>query len=209
MTTYIENPRRVPRAAVRCEARIALREGGYWTAPTSDSSPRGVQLEAPAPQDPGSRIFVELVNERVGPALALGGRVAWCAKAPPWRIGIAFDAGSVPAATRFFDALTAAHPGVDTYGNAPDRIPVDVSLAPAPPPEVVTPALTDDEARVLRVLGAGRRAGDLAEALGGGVEGPKNALFSLLGRGYVVVGRADPAAAERWAPLAAGAAPSR
>jgi hypothetical protein len=202
-TTFIENPRRVPRAQVRCEARVALKEGGFWTSPTSDSSPRGCQLEAPEPLTPGSRIFVELLNERVGPAVALAGRVAWCAKVAPWRMGIAFDAGSVPAATRFFDALTAAYPGVDIYGNSPERIRVDVPLAPAPPPDVVTPALTEDEARVLRSLGAGQPAGELAATLGGAMEGSKNALFSLLGRRYVIFGKPDPAAAARWTPLLA------
>jgi hypothetical protein len=203
MSAFLENPRRVPRAQVRCEARIALREGGFWTSPTSDYGPRGCQLEAPTPLTPGSRIFVELLNERTGPALALAGRVAWCAKAPPWRMGIAFDAGSVPAATRFFEQLTAAYPGIDTSGHAPDRVPVDAPLAPAPPPDLATPALTAEEARVLRLLGPGRSAGALAAELGGGVEGATNALFSLLGRKYVVVGLPDPAASDRWAPVVA------
>jgi hypothetical protein len=201
MPAYIENPRRTPRALVRCEGRVALREGGFWTSPTTDYGPRGCQLEAPGPLQPGSRIFVELLNERVGPAVALAGRVAWCAKAAPWRMGIAFDAGSVSAASRFFDRLTAAYPGIDTYGNAPERVPAAAPLAPAPPPNGVTTALTDDEVRVLRTLGAGRSAGALVEALGAGAEGPVNALFSLLGRRYVAIGLRDPAAAERWAPL--------
>lgn len=202
MPAYIENPRRTPRAQVRCEGRVALRDGGYWASPTRDYGPRGCQLEAPAPLVPGGRIFVELVNERTGPPVALAGRVAWCAKQAPWRVGIAFDAGSAHAAERFFRKLTAAHPGVDASGNAPERVPAGAPLAPASPPPDATPVLTPEEVRVLRTLGAGRTAGALIEALGAG-EASLTALFSLLGRRYVAIGGPDARAAARWAPVLA------
>jgi hypothetical protein len=201
MSEFILNPRRTPRAPVRCAARLALREGGFWSSPTSDYGPKGCQLLAPSPLTPGSRIFVELVNERVDRPVELTGRVAWTATAPPWRTGIAFDAGSLPAATGFFDRLAAAFPGIDTYGRAPERIPEDAPLAPVAPPPDVEPLISDDEARVLRELGAGAGAGALRRRLGGDFDAVLNAVFALLGRRYLAVSEPDIVAAAAWAAL--------
>jgi hypothetical protein len=203
MPEFIENPRRTPRAPVRCRARIALREGAFWSSPTSDYGPRGCQVVAPEPLTLGTRIFLELANDRIDGAVEVTGRVAWCSRAPPWRAGVAFDEGSLGAACDFFDLLASVYPGLDSYARAPERIPADAHLAPALPggPE---PLLTDDEARVLRAVGAGRSAGDLREAFRGAAREPAvNALFALLGRRYVVVGPADGEAAAGWAVLLA------
>lgn len=201
MPEFILNPRRNPRAAVRCEARIALKEGGFWASPTSDYGPRGCQVLAPVRLEPGSRIFVELVNERITAPVELAGHVAWTAREAPWRMGIAFDGGSAGAAGGFFEKLAAAYPGIDTYGNAPERVPTDASLAPiAPPP--FAPQLTDEEARLLAALGAGLPADRLRERLGEDW-GRGYALFSLLGRRYVAIGAPDEAAAAAWAALRA------
>lgn len=199
MPEFILNPRRTPRAPVRCEARIALKEGGFWASPTSDYGPQGCQVLAPVRLEPGSRIFVELQNERLGAPVELAGHVAWTAREAPWRMGIAFDRGSAGAAGGFFDRLTAAYPGIDTYGQAPDRIPEDAPLAPrAPPP--LEPQLSDDEAKLLAALGAGMAAGALRAALGE-AWGRGYALFSLLGRRYVAIGDPDEAAAAAWTAL--------
>ncbi len=202
MPEFILNPRRTPRAAVRCEARIALKEGGFWASPTSDYGPRGCQVLAPVRLEPGSRVFVELVNERVPRHAALAGHVAWTARQAPWHMGIAFDGGSEGAAGSFFTLLTAAYPGIDTYGQAPDRIPEDAALAPAPPPPLA-PQLTDDEAALLAALGPGLRADLLRARLADGWERAVHAIFSLLGRRYVVVGAPDEAAAAAWTALRA------
>lgn len=200
MAEFIVNPRRAPRAPVRCAARLALTRGGYWASPTSDYGPHGCQLVAPAPLDPGSRVFVELANERIDGRIQLAGRVAWVAKSPPWRMGVAFDRGCVPAATHFFERLAALYPGIDSYARAPDRIPEDAPLAPASPPETV-PALTDDEVEVLHLVGGGLSARALREKLGGRFEAAANAVFALLGRRYLVVGEPSEAAAAGWARL--------
>ncbi len=197
---FIENPRRAPRAPVRCEARVALREGGYWAGPTSDYGPKGCQVSAPLRLEPGSRLFLELVNERVPGPFQLSGRVAWSSMGPPWRSGIAFDEGSVAIAGRFFERLAAAYPGLDTYGRAPDRIPADGILAPLPPP-AVEPLLTASERDVLRSVGAGLSPEELRRRSGGRWGTAQNATFSLLGRRYLTVGSPDPDAAAAWAPL--------
>lgn len=198
---FIENPRRAPRAPVRCEARVALREGGYWAGPTSDYGPQGCQVSAPLRLEPGSRLFLELVNERVPGPFQLSGRVAWSSKGPPWRSGIAFDEGSVAIAGRFFERLAAAYPGLDTYGKAPDRIPADAMLAPLPPP-AVEPLLTTSERDVLQAIGAGLTSVQLRQKTGNQWPAAQNATFSLLGRRYLTVGGSpDPEAARAWAPL--------
>jgi hypothetical protein len=200
MPEFIENPRRAPRAPVRCEARVALREGGYWAGPTSDYGPKGCQVSAPLRLEPGSRLFLELVNERVPGPFQLSGRVAWSSTQSPWRSGIAFDEGSVAIASRFFEHLAAAYPGLDTYGRAPDRIPLDGTLAPLPPP-AVEPLLTAAECEVMRAVGAGLRADGLRDRFASRWPLAQNATFSLLGRRYLTIGSASPAHARAWAPL--------
>jgi hypothetical protein len=200
MAEFIENPRRAPRAPVRCEARVALREGGYWAGPTSDYGPKGCQVAAPLRLEPGSRLFLELVNERVPGPFQLSGRVAWSSTRAPWRSGIAFDDASVAVASRFFERLAAAYPGLDTYGRSPDRIPIDGTLAPLPPP-AVEPLLTASERDLLRLVGEGRRVQDLLAELGDRWAAAQSAAFSLLGRRYLTIGEPDPGAARAWLPL--------
>jgi hypothetical protein len=200
MPEFIDNPRRSPRAPVRCEARVALREGGYWAGPTSDYGPKGCQVAAPLRLEPGSRLFLELVNERVPGPFQLSGRVAWSSTAAPWRSGIAFDEGSVVLASRFFERLAAAYPGLDTYGRAPDRIPADGTLAPLPPP-AVEPLLTAPERDVLRAIGAGKSVAELRVHFGAAWGEAQNATFSLLGRRYLTIGGPSSDAARAWEPL--------
>ncbi len=202
MPDFIENPRRAPRAPVRCDARVALAGGGYWTGPTTDYGPHGCQLVSPTRLEPGQRIFLELVNERVEGQYRLSGRVAWASNAAPWRTGVAFDDGAVSTARDFFTRLAAAFPGLDTFGRAPDRIAADAPLAPAPPP-ALDPALLAEEVTVLEAVGEGAAAGAITERLGPDRLGPVNALFALLGRGYLVVGAPDAPAAAAWAALLA------
>ncbi len=179
---------------------MALREGGYWAGPTCDYGPKGCQVSAPLRLEPGARLFLELVNERVPGPFQISGRVAWSSMEAPWRSGIAFDEASVALAARFFERLAAAYPGLDTYGRAPDRIPADCRLAPLPPP-AVEPLLTVAERDVLRAVGAGTSVAELRAAVGEAwVEG-QNALFSLLGRRYLALGGENVDAAKAWGPL--------
>lgn len=200
MVQLIQNPRRAPRAPVRCEARIALEDGGFWAAPTTDCGPHGCQVVSPLPLRPGSRVYVQLANERVPGAVEIAGHVAWTSMDGPWRMGVAFDPGSFHAAGAFFERLAAAYPGMDTYGRAPDRIPADAPLAPARPPSI-PPLLTASEAKLLAGIGAGAPAGTLETIFADDLDLGVHALFSLLGRRYVVFGPADPAAAADWAAL--------
>lgn len=105
-----EPTRRAVRAKVRCVARVATREGGYWLTHTRDFSSHGCQLEAPCEVEPGTRVFLELLDACAEPRLAVAGHVAWCAAAPPWCVGVAFDDLSFLEAARFFERLAARAP---------------------------------------------------------------------------------------------------
>jgi hypothetical protein len=205
MPGFVENPRRAPRAPIRCEARVALREGGFWSGPTTDYGPRGCQLESPGRLEPGSRLFLQLCNERVQEPRALSGRIAWSSATAPWRCGVAFDDGAAATASAFFERLAAAYPGVDPFDHAPDRIAEDAPLRPAPPPAGPEPVLLGQEVMVLRAVGAGVTVATLREALGAAWPGCLNPMFALLGRSYLTVGPPDDAAAAAWAPLLARA----
>ena len=144
----------------------------------------------------------------MAPAKELSGRIAWSSHAPPWRAGVAFDDGSVSTAVDFFTRLAAAYPGVDTLGHAPDRVPEDGTIAPAPPPPI-TAVLSSEEVAVLLAVGDGLAASALRARLGDRWGACVNAMFALLGRGYLVLGAVDSAAAVAWAPHLARAAAAR
>jgi hypothetical protein len=201
MTDFIVNPRRAPRAPIRCEARAALREGGFWIAFTADYGPGGCQLAAPSALETGARLFLSLANERVPAPVQLAGRVAWSSVSEPWRIGVAFDVASLPAAHFFFEQIAAAYPDLDAFARSPDRLPADALLAPTPPPRSEA-RLTEDERAVLEIIGAGATATTVRERMGAQFV---NAVFALLGRRHLVVGGPDAAAAEAWKPFLARA----
>jgi hypothetical protein len=204
MTDFIVNPRRAPRAPIRCEVRAALREGAFWLAFTADYGPRGCQLAAPTPLAPGTRVFLSLANEHLPAPVRLAGHVAWSSESEPWRIGVAFDGASLASAHFFFEQLAAAYPHLEGVSRPPERLPADAPLAPTPPPASV-PCLSADERAVLDAVGAGAPAIAVRERLGERFEGAVNALFALLGRRHLVVGAPDAAAAEAWKATLAGA----
>jgi hypothetical protein len=197
MSEFIENPRRVPRAPVRCEARVAVPAGGFFEAPTTDVGPGGCQLKTPVPLPPGARVFVELKNDLVPAPVAVTGRIAWTADGEHPRAGVAFDPGASRAAGRFFETLAERDPAAAAVAHAPERIPTDAPLAPALPPDGA--ALLPDEAVVIRAVGAGMVARALRDRLGGEWDRLVNPLFALLGKGALVIGPPDVDAAVAWA----------
>ncbi len=199
MSEFIENPRRAPRAPVRCDARVAIPAAGFFAVPTTDVGPGGCQLNTPVPLPPGARVFVELKDGLVPAPCTVSGRVAWSTAGDAPRAGVAFDAGASPAAARFFETLAEAHPDAVAVADAtPDRIRADAPLAPAAPPDRDLPLLPD-EVTVLRTVGPGIVAGALRDALGDRWDRLVNPFFALLGRRVLVVGPPDPAAAAAWA----------
>jgi len=198
VTEFIVNARHAPRTVVRCQARAPLLGGGFWSSDTEDIGPRGCQLVAPTRFTPGEGIELEISSERVADPLWVGGRIAWAADEPPWRVGIAFSDRDQDAAARWFDRLVAAFPGLDGSLLAPARIAADAPIYLGRVPRL-RPALGSQELAVLRAIGPGIRAGELRDQLGREWEAAQGALFALLGRRYLTLTASEAAPADAWA----------
>lgn len=195
MTEFVNNPRKTPRAAIGCDARVALKDGRYFTGPTVDCGPEGCQLVAPSPLARDERIYVELKGEGVPETFWFSGRVAWAAEGPPFRLGVHFDSGSAGDAQGFFTQLSGAHPDAVDTSRVPERVAADAMLVPAggAADEVLHPG----EAEVMRAVGTGIRVADLRAKLGDRWDPCLNPLFALLARCELIVRqveRADPPA---------------
>jgi PilZ domain len=198
MADRIVNPRRVPRAPARCEVTGLLEGGGHWATDTIDIGPNGCQLIAPGRAKAGDPLKLLITNERVGDALAVLGRVAWARSTPPWRIGVAFEAESVGDATRWFDALLAAYPGLATYHLAPDAIETSATVRLGRVPRL-PPELSTDEIEVLKEVGAGATVASLRTKLGSDWPAFEGMLFALVGRKLLTLDAAEAGAPAGWA----------
>jgi len=187
MGEYVNNPRRAPRAVLGCDARVALRSGGYFKGATVDYGPAGCQLVAPTPLPRDERVFVEIRSGALPDASLVSGRVAWTADEEPYRSGVQFDAGSRDAAAIFYGALSAALPELVEADDVPDRVPIDAWIVPwrREPDAQVLPA----EEVVLRAVGSGVRLRELRMRLGDRWEAALNPLFALLARRLLIVQR--------------------
>ncbi len=187
MVEYIENPRRHPRLPTRTSARVAFRAGGFVSARAFDLSPGGCGIELPQRVRPGEKVFVELREPSVFGAQLLSGAIAWASESPPWRCGIAFDRGSACVAAKLVVQLDEARPSGERPGPFVQRVPADALLTLTPVPGQVT--VVSQEAEVLSAIGAGVDARTLRDRLGERWTPCVNALFALLGRGAVQLGR--------------------
>jgi hypothetical protein len=179
MAGFIENPRRTPRIRVNCNARFALRSGGFFVASTADLGPGGCGVvSAPYQMTTGELAFFELEHE--GERHRFTGRVAWSSSEPPWRAGIAFDVTSRAAAAALFGRIASASP---VAIRAIERIPEDAVLARTPAPGTVT--AIPREAEILLAIGAGVEARSLRDRLGQDWGRYSNVLFALLERGAI------------------------
>jgi len=198
----IQNPRRVPRAPARCEARCLLPGGGFWASDTTDFGPKGCQLHAPGPFKKGDPVKLVLTSERVPDSLATTGTVAWASPRAPWRIGVSFDAPYLSTTGQWFDRLVEAYPGLATFQLAPDSLDVSATLLLGPAPRVA-PELASDEVTVLRVVGGGVTVAALRERMGQEWPAFEGQLFAMLGKKLLTLDPAAAAAPGAWAPYLA------
>jgi hypothetical protein len=187
MAEYLENPRRVPRETIRCKARLALPSGSVDTT-TEDIGSRGCQVVLPAAPRRGEAVTISLSAPRYPAALRVDGRVVWVSPQSPWRVGVAYDASSLPGAAQWMEGLRKAAPELFTMTRrTPDRLSVDAMIFLGAVPRLAD--FTDDEMTVLRTIGAGSRLGDLRKALSEAWPMMARAFFSLLGQGHVLLSR--------------------
>ena len=187
MTEYIVNPRRAPRAPLRCATQVRAGTAAF-AAETEDIGPTGCQLVAPGALPKGQAVALVFANSKVPGALSVEGKVAWGSSRPPWRVGVAFGEKCHVDAERWFQQLVAAHPGMGGYRRVPDRLPLDAMIFLAAPPSFLFD-FTPDEVEVLRHVASGTTIASLRERLEARWTLSQRALFSLMARGAVTVNR--------------------
>jgi hypothetical protein len=185
--TYIENPRRAPRAPARCTVKVIC-SAGVFEAETEDVGSHGCQIVTPRPVKKGEPVKLTLSNPRVPDALRLSGRVAWASPREPWRIGVAFDADMLPESGRWYERFVAAYPGLASIRRIPARIPVEAMVYLGPPPRFVVD-FDRDAAAILRAVGSGASIGELMARLREDWPTKQRALFSLLAHQHVTLAR--------------------
>jgi len=199
---FIVNPRRGPRAPVRCEAHVSLPGGGGWASWTEDIGPRGCQATAPAPIAKGLQVGVLVKNDAAGEPLRVTGHIAWCSPQAPWRVGIAFDDHLAAASSRWFERLLKANPQLGSFGRIPEKIPVDTTLFMAAPPRFLVD-FTPDEVAVLRQIASGITVDELRVRLRDRWATALRALFSLLARQHVTLSRGSSVHPDSWKKILA------
>ncbi|HVO20913.1 MAG TPA: PilZ domain-containing protein [Anaeromyxobacter sp.] len=195
MTDFIQNPRRAPRAPVRCRATVVSASGTY-EATTEDVGGHGCQLVSPRLVRKGEPIQLLVSHEGVEP-LRVTGRVAWSSDRAPWRLGIAYDEASHPQTSAWFDQLLAAVPGLPTFRRIPDQIPVDAVIYLASPPRFLVD-FTPGEVALLRAIGSGTSVAELRALLHDRWPRLQHALFSLLAHQHVTLTRGASVHPDAW-----------
>ncbi|WP_160309025.1 PilZ domain-containing protein, partial [Anaeromyxobacter sp. PSR-1] len=192
----IVNPRRAPRARVRCACRLSA-PAGVLDAETEDLGPSGCQLRAAGAVAVGEAVRLELSHPLLAEAVAVAGRVAWASAQAPWRLGVAFDAAELERAGRWYQALLASSSGIGPGRRLPDRIPLDATVWLGAPPRFVAD-LDRHEIAILRAVGDGASLRSVAAALGPRWPRARRALFSLLAHQHLTFARGAAARARDW-----------
>jgi hypothetical protein len=202
MTDFVVNPRRTPRAPVRCRAEITGADGSRWAAETEDVGPRGCQIVAPLRRLRGEHLLLQIAAEGLARTLRVGGKVAWVSAAEPWRVGVAFAEQDSAVAADWYDALVAKNPALAAYRGVPDRISADATVFLGPPPRLVLD-FTNDEIQILRCVGSGVSVGEIRTRLKDIWERAQHALFSLIVRRHLVLARGAAVLPAAWKQILA------
>jgi len=109
MATVPVETRRAQRVVARCSATVAF-GGGRWEGETEDLGAGGCRFLSRLALRPGEPVSLRLSHQGVPFELEVVGTVAWTARRPPWRTGVAFVRGQEEAARRFLRAVVATAP---------------------------------------------------------------------------------------------------
>jgi hypothetical protein len=196
MAEFIANPRRAPRAPARCRASVVSVQG-WFEAETEDIGTMGCQLVSPKLVRKGDVVQLAITNDKVSGPLKATGRVAWVSPQAPWRVGIAFEDGSLKDCARWFDLLVAAYPGLGGYRRVPDRIRADSTVYLGPPPKFLLD-FSADEAMLLRAIASGASIEELRARLRDRWPAAQRALFSLIARQAITFQRGHAVHPDSW-----------
>lgn len=197
---FLVNPRSAPRARARCRFSATV-AGAAFQGQVEDVGPHGCQVVSTRPVAKGTAIQLVLrAEEGTAGLVEVAGQVAWASPQAPWRLGIAFAEAARPAATRFFDALVAAQPGLAAWRQVPDRISYDAMVWLAPPPKLVVD-FNADEVAVLTAVGTGATVFELKSRLRSRWARAERAFFSLLASRYLTLSRGGAVPFANWAAL--------
>jgi hypothetical protein len=202
MADFVFNPRRAPRAPVRCRADVTGTDGARWATETEDVGPRGCQIVAPHRRPLGEHLLLLVSAEGVSRSLRVGGKVAWISRAEPWRLGVSFSDQDAAVAADWYDALLAKNPALAAYRGVPDRISIDATVFLGPPPKLVLD-FTSDEIQILRCIGSGVSVGEIRSRLKDIWERAQHALFSLIVRRHLVLARGAAVLPAAWKQILA------
>jgi hypothetical protein len=196
---FIENPRKAPRIMVRCHVR-ATAAGVAFEGSTEDFGPHGCQVVSPRPFPKGTSIALVLSAADSPVPLQATGTVAWVSPHEPWRLGIAFGEAFRPSASRFFESLLAARPGLAEWRKVPSRISLDAMVWLAPPPRRLVD-FTPEEVELLRSIGTGATIYELKARLRDRWALGLRAFFSLLSAQYITLSRGGAVPFANWSAL--------
>lgn len=195
MGNDVLNPRRTPRVRVQYSVELRHRFSS-WTGQTEDLGPAGCQIVTPLLLSRGRELRVNVRALELGRVVKLQGHVVWTRPEARARIGVAF------APTRhgdtWFDELLAATPAAArSVARTPERLSGSARLHLGEPPHHPED-FTADEHAVLRAAAGGLTVDAFARALGSPFDRTRGALFSLLGRRFVVLDFSSSVAPHRW-----------
>lgn len=190
----ILNPRRAPRARVRCDVELRHRQL-VWSGETEDVSAGGCQVVTPRVIDPGREIKLAIRCAAISRTLLASGRVRWVRARAPARLGIVFDPGTP---RDWFEALVRARPDAIPADRAPRSLPRDAMVRLGRAPEVVVD-FAADELDLLRRIGGGVTLDVLARSFGERLpDRARAALFALLARRSLVLDAGSAGSPDAW-----------
>lgn len=202
MADFVFNPRRAPRAPLRCRAEITGTDGSRWSTETEDIGPRGCQIVAPHRRPKGEQLQLQVAIEGIARNLRVAGAVAWVSGSEPWRLGVSFAEQDSAAALAWYEALLAKNPALAAYKGVPDRISVDATVFLGPPPRLVMD-FTAEEIQVLRCVEGGVSVGALRTRLEDIWDSAQHGLFSLIARRHLVLSRGASVLPTAWKEILA------
>jgi hypothetical protein len=196
VTEYLQNPRRSPRASVRCSATVTTANGSF-DATTEDIGAFGCQLVSPRLIRKGEPIQLAIAHEEGKDRLRVTGRVAWASEQQPWRLGIAYDHSALGHSKKWFDDLLARSPELAGFQRVPELIALEAPVYLATPPRFLVD-FNAEEVALLRSIGSGAAVAELRALLRDRWPAAQRALFSLLAHQHVTLSRGGSVHPDAW-----------